>query len=158
MRPQIAQSKIELPGSFLAAALHEYNQYTNNGHESEQQPHPLPNGARMFCYPALRGNIVSLCELGGSGCNEAASPALDATRGNPELLADSFNGFALEQTQHGVNLFMARKTRMPVIVPRYSRIQSLLVRLHGKSRWSRLYKKRMDLEIKAVDLLRMPHP
>jgi hypothetical protein len=53
---------------------------------------------------------------------------------------------------------MARKTRMPVIVPRYSRIQSLLVRLHGKSRWSRLYKKRMDLEIKAVDLLRMPHP
>lgn len=112
----------------------------------------------MFCYPALRGTVVSFCEFGGPCRNEAAFPALNATCGNPELLADGFNGFALEQTQHYVNLFMTRKTRMMVVVPRHGRIQSLLVRLHVKSRWSRLYDKRMDLEIKAVDLSRMPHP
>jgi hypothetical protein len=109
------------PASVLRAALHEHDQYADNGHEGEQQPHPLPNGARMFYGPAFRGNILSLCKLGGSGGNEAAFPALNAANGNPELVAHCFNGFPVQQAQHGIGLFMARDPHVPMNLPRFGR-------------------------------------
>jgi len=115
--------------SQLRAALHENYQDRSDGHEDDQQPHPLPNRIPILYDRVLRRNIPPFGELGGSGFNEAVSPALDPANGDAEFLADRLNRFALQQAHYGSGLFVTGEPGMPLIRS-LSRNARRVVRLH----------------------------